>query len=254
MPLLTKYAAAAAMMLAVSALAVQGAAAFDANNKAELEKFIHDYIVSHPEVLLEAQDALQAKQEAAQRKQAKTVIAGREEELFHSPGDLVVGNPEGDVSIVEFFDYNCPYCKNAIGDMNAIVGSDGNVRYVLKEFPILGPDSVAATRVSMAFEMVAPDEFRQFHETLLGSSGRATEASALAVAEKLGVDRAKVKAKMDDPSIDARIKQSYALANALHITGTPAYVVGDEAVSGVVGATALEQKIENVRKCNSTVC
>lgn len=254
MPPFRKFIAAAVAGLAVTAFTVQGALAFDANNKAELEKFIHDYIVSHPEILLEAQDALQAKQEAAQRAQTKAVIARNAKLLFHAPGDLVVGNPKGDVTLVEFFDYNCPYCRHAIDDTKAIIGSDKNVRYVFKEFPILGADSVAASRVSMAFQMIAPDKFRKFHELLLGGSGRATEDSALAVAQKLGIDPARLKAKMDDPSIDARIKQSYALADALHINGTPAYVIGDEAVSGVVGAAVLEKKIDNVRKCNSAAC
>ncbi|HET7411118.1 MAG TPA: DsbA family protein [Pararhizobium sp.] len=254
MPPLKKIAAAAAMSLAIGALVPQGALAFDANNKAELGKFIRDYIVSHPEILLEAQDALQAKQEAAQRQQVKAIIAKHSKELFHAPGDLVVGNPDGDVSIVEFFDYNCPYCRHAVQDTKTIIGNDKNVRYVFKEFPILGPDSVAASRVSMAVQIVAPDKFKAFHDTLLGASERATEASAFDVAKKLGIDTAKLKAAMDNPSIETQIKQSYALANALHITGTPAYVVGDEAVSGVVGAAALEEKIDNVRKCKSTAC
>lgn len=246
----------AATVLSVPALALapQSALALDIKDKAELEKFIHDYIVNNPEVLLEAQDALQAKQAAEQRKKTKAVIAGNKDALFHAPGDIVLGNPDGDVTIVEFFDYNCPYCKHAVEDMDTILKEDPNVRFVLKEFPILGPDSLAASHVSIAFRMIAPDKYRSFHEQLLGGQERATEERAFEIAAELGVDKAALEAKMKDPAIESSIKEAYFLANALGITGTPAYVVGDEAVSGALGAEILSEKIENVRKCDSTEC
>lgn len=247
---------AAATFVFASALAVvpQPASALDIKDKAELERFIHDYIVGHPEVLLEAQDALQAKQAADQRKTAKAAIARNGDALFHAPGDIALGNPEGDITVVEFFDYNCPYCKHAIDDMDTIIEEDSNVRFVLKEFPILGPDSLAASHVSMAFRMIAPDKYRKFHEELLGGEARATEERAFEVAAKFGVDKEAIEKKMKDPAIDASIKQTYALANDLGITGTPAYVIGDEAVSGALGSQVLSEKIDNVRKCNSTAC
>lgn len=248
-----RFAAALLCALAVAILP-HSASALDIKDKAELEQFIHDYIVGHPEVLLEAQDALQEKQAAEQRQKTKAVIARNKDALFHAPGDVALGNQDGDVTIVEFFDYNCPYCKHAIEDMDAIVKEDPNVRFVLKEFPILGPDSLAASHVSMAFRMIAPEKYRDFHEELLGGEGRATEERAFEVAAKFGIDKAALEAKMKDPAIDASIKQAYSLANELGITGTPAYVVGDEAVSGALGAQFLLKKIDNVRKCDSTVC
>jgi len=250
-----KTAFAAALLGAIlPAVAAPPALALDFKSKAELEQFIHDYIVAHPEVLLEAQDALEAQQAAVQRQKTRAVIAENKDALFHAPGDVVLGNPEGDVTIVEFFDYNCPYCKHAIEDMETILKEDSNVRFVLKEFPILGPDSLAASHVSMAFREIAPDKYRQFHEELLGGEPRATEERALEVAAALGVDKAALEKKMKDPAIDEAIKQAYSLANDLGITGTPAYVVGDEAVSGALGAELLSEKIANVRKCDSTAC
>lgn len=246
--------ATALFCIAATTAASTPALALDIKDKAELERFIHDYIVQHPEVLLEAQDALEKKQADAQRKKTKTVIASNSDALFHAAGDIILGNPKGDVTIVEFFDYNCPYCKHAIEDMDTILENDGDVRFVLKEFPILGPDSLDASHVSMAFRLIAPDKYRAFHEALLGGEGRATKESAFEIAAKFGVDEAALEKKMKDPAIDASIKQAYALANELGITGTPAYVVGDEAVSGALGAEVLSEKIDNVRKCDSTAC
>jgi len=245
---------AAVLGLGVTLVTLQPATAFDPGNKAELEKFIHDYVVSHPEVLLEAQEALQAKQQAAQRDHDKKIIDANSKEIFSDAGDLVVGNPEGDVTVVELFDYNCPYCKHAAQDMKALTAGDAGVRFVLKEFPILGQDSIAASRVSIAFQMVAPDKFKQFHNALMSSRTRASGDVAFEIAAKLGVSKETIKEKLGDPAIDAKIRKTYTLANELNLTGTPSYIVGDEAMAGAVGAPALEQKVANMRKCASTTC
>ncbi len=251
---MNKLLTAAVLGVAVVLAALQPAAAFDPGNKADLEKFIHDYLVGHPEVLLEAQDALQAKQQKAQRSHDRAVIERNRKEIFDGKGDLVLGNPKGDVTVVELFDYNCPYCKHAVSDMNALIDGDPGIRFVLKEFPILGQDSVAASRVSIAFQMIAPDKFKQFHNDLMSSRTRASGDVAFKIAATYGVDKEALKQKLDDPAIDARIKQTYALADKLNLTGTPSYIVGDEAMAGAVGAQTLEQKVSNMRKCNSTAC
>lgn len=245
---------AAVLGLCAAFATLQPAIAFDPNNKAELEKFIHDYIVQHPEVLLEAQDALQAKQQAAQHEHDKKIIEANRKKIFSDAGDLVVGNPKGDVTVVELFDYNCPYCRHAVQDMKALTAGDSGVRFVLKEFPILGQDSVAASRVSIAFQMLAPDKFKQFHNDLMATPARANGEVAFDIAARLGVDKEKLKEKLGDPAIDARIRQTYTLANKLNLTGTPSYIIGDEAMAGAVGAPALEQKVANMRKCSSTTC
>lgn len=249
-----KPALAALIALATGAATLPPAKAFDASNKKELGMFIHDYIVEHPEVLLEAQDALQKKQEAKRRDHMKSVITANRKAIFDAPGDLVIGNPKGDVTLVEFYDYNCPYCKHAVSDMHALVEADNKLRFVLKEFPILGQDSVAASRVSMAVQIVAPDKYKAFHDKLMGSQQRATGDSAFQVAEDLGIAKSALKDELESPEIEKRIKQTYALADALNINGTPAYVIGDDAISGAVGSSALEDKVQNMRKCDSTSC
>ena len=170
--------------------------------------------------------------------------------LFRS----VLGNPDGDVTVVEFYDYNCGFCKRAMIDMVGLLEKDPNVRFVLKEFPILGPESLAAHRVAMSLRKLAPEQYSEFHMKLLGGDVRATEEHAIEVATSLGVDEAALKAGMDDPAIDASIRQTYELANALGISGTPSFVIGDEAVFGAVGEEALLSRIANMRQCASTTC
>ncbi|WP_141165593.1 DsbA family protein [Pararhizobium mangrovi] len=243
----------AALTLAGNALA-SDSSGFDPSNKEQLGQFVHDYLVQHPEVLLDAQDALQAKQQQAAQKKVAKVIADNRQALYYAPGDLVLGDPDGSVTLVEFYDYNCPYCRAAVSDMKTIVANEKGLRYVLKEFPILGDDSMAASRASMAFEMLAPNKFKTFHDRLMAIKGSADAERAEKIAADLGVDPKQLEAKMKDPKIGARIRQTYALADKLNLTGTPAYVVGDMAVSGVIGADALRKAIGNVRACGSTTC
>jgi protein-disulfide isomerase len=242
------------LALGLTASVTASAQPLDDEQKAVFGAFIREYLVQNPDVLIEAQQALEARQQADQQAQASRAIAQVGDDLFSNPLDGVVGNPEGDVTIVEFFDYNCGFCKRAHADMEAILAADDNVRFVLKEFPILGPDSLAAHRVSMALRKAAPDQYEAFHTALMSSADRATEASALQVAAELGVDGAALSAAMADPQIDEQIGQSYQLANTLGITGTPSYVVGDEAVFGAMGAEVLFEKVENMRRCDKPTC
>tara|TARA_R110002126_G_scaffold291527_1_gene453429 strand:- start:19218 stop:20006 length:789 start_codon:yes stop_codon:yes gene_type:complete len=228
--------------------------ALDDAQKEEFGQFIREYLIANPEILLEAQQAYEAKQELVQRTQAKQVIVDAREKIFESPHNIVLGNPQGDVTIVEFFDYNCGYCKRAMKDMEEIIASDPNVRFVLKEFPILGEDSIAAHRVSTAFSNLAPEKYEEFHLELLGGRGRATEASAIKLALKLGVDEAALRAAMNDDIVNNSFRETYQLADGLGISGTPSYVVGEEAVFGAVGTLTLAGKIANMRECQSATC
>jgi protein-disulfide isomerase len=249
-----KIIAAATILLSASAALPQGAYALDDKQKKEMGDFIREYLVANPEILLEAQQSLKKKQQEEQLRQAQAAISDNKDAIFQSVHDVTLGNPKGDVTIVEFYDYNCGYCKRALSDMEAILENDKNVRFVLKELPILGPDSLAAHKVSAAFRMIAPEKYGDFHRALLGSEDRATEESAIAVAGRLGVSEADLRAKMETDAHDEAVKESYALANSLGITGTPSYVVGDEAVFGAVGAEELEAKVTNMRSCGKTVC
>jgi protein-disulfide isomerase len=230
------------------------ALALDDSEKKEMGDFIREYLIQNPEVLVEAQTALEAKQQAQRTEQSSQAVAQYKDEIFNSPTDITLGNPKGDVTVVEFFDYNCGYCKHALSDMNTMLKTDKNIRFVLKEFPILGPDSVAAHRVANAVRLLAPAKYPEFHQQLLGGQDHASEDTAMAVAKGLGLDEAAIRKSMTDHPIDDQVRKTYQLANAIGITGTPTYVIGNEAVFGAVGLDSLEEKIANVRSCGKASC
>ncbi len=218
-------------------------------DKAEVEKIVRDYLLANPEIIVEMQKILDDRERDAQRVAQIEAIRKAKEEIFNAGYDGVVGNPEGKVSIVEFYDYNCGYCKRAQDDMLALTAADPDLRFVLKEFPILGPDSTKAHVVSMAFRKLMPEKFEEFHNSLLEAPGRAGEASAIKIALDLGADEAKLREAMKDPSIQESFAKTYELAQALAITGTPSYVVGTEVVFGALGADVLSEKITEARAC-----
>ncbi|MBP2460816.1 protein-disulfide isomerase [Rhizobium sp. PvP014] len=244
---------AAGSMLAATAFAVP-AFALDDQQKKEMGEFIREYLIQNPEVMIEVQNALEAKQQNQRVDQSTKAVAANKEAIFASPTDITLGNPKGDVTVVEFFDYNCGYCKHALADMDTILKKDKNVRFVLKEFPILGPDSIAAHKVANAVRLVAPTKYAEFHRTLLGSREQASEETALSVATALGIDGAALRKSMKDNPNDDLVRQAYQLATAIGITGTPTYVVGDEAVFGAVGLDTIEEKVANVRACGKASC
>ncbi|WP_421590851.1 DsbA family protein [Shinella sp. M27] len=248
----TKLAATVALLFAVAA--PLPALALDDAQKKEIGEFIKEYLVENPEVLLDVQEALQKKQEAQQQAKAKSAITDNEKAIYNSPYDIALGNPKGDVTIVEFFDYNCGYCKRALSDMDDILKEDKNVRFVLKELPILGPDSLAAHKVSAAFRDLSPEKYGEFHRALLGGEGRATEESAIALAAGMGISEADIRKTMTEKPHDDAVREAYSLANDLGITGTPSYVLGNEMVFGAVGADDLRAKIANVRACGKASC
>lgn len=241
----------AAIMLATTNLSFTTASANEEKtdfNRAEIETIVREYLLANPEIMLDVQMALQEKQREAQQKAALEVIEMASDELFHSENDGVIGNPEGDVTVVEFFDYNCGYCKRALTDMEKLVENDSSLRFVLKEFPILSEDSHKAHVVSMAVHLLDPEKYTAFHHKLLGSSERATEESAIKVALDLGIDETALRQKMQDPKIDEVFGSTYRLAEQLQITGTPGYVIGKEIVSGAMGEQVLREKIEAARQ------
>ena len=251
----TKMIAAGTLAALVAGVSLpQSAFALDAKQKEEIGAFIKEYLIANPEIMLEVQEALTTKQRAKQQEAAESAITENKKAIFSSDYDMVLGNPKGDVTIVEFYDYNCGYCKRALSDMDDILAKDKNVRFVLKELPILGPDSLAAHKVSAAFRLVAPEKYGDFHRALLGGEDRATEETAIAVAAKLGVSEKDLRAKMEKEPHDAAVREAYGLANDLGITGTPSYVIGNEAVFGAVGAEEIEGKVSNMRECGKTAC
>lgn len=231
------------------------AAAEKAMTRQDVENIVRDYLLNNPELLLEVQQALDAKQKEEQKIAQLGVITDNKDKLFSSPNDGIVGNPDGKYTIVEFFDYNCGFCKRAIEDMQAITAADPDVRYVLKEFPILGPDSQKASIVSMAFRKLMPEKYAAFHEQLLGGHGRAGEATAIKIAVSLGADEAKLRETMKDPSITDIFNETYDLANKLSITGTPSYVIGNDVVFGAQGLDVLNDRLAAAKAaCDSGTC
>jgi protein-disulfide isomerase len=245
---------ATAMSLVVAFSAYSPARAFDDAQKKEIGDIVKDYLIAHPEVLIDVQQALEKKQDEARMAQAKVAVEQNEKQIFDAPYDLSVGNPHGKITVVEFFDYNCGFCKRAISDMDTVIKKNPDVRFVLKEFPILGQDSVEAHRISVAFRHIAPEKYGQFHRELLGGEEHATEGRALEVAASLGVSEEQIRAQMKKTNNEASVQQTYALAHKLGITGTPTYVIGDEAIFGAVGADTLDQKVANVEQCGKTAC
>ncbi|MEP9389399.1 DsbA family protein [Mesorhizobium sp. KR9-304] len=227
--------------------AVALASATASVDRVEIENIIRDYLVKNPELLLDMQQALETKQREQQRVANLEVIEAARDEIFNAAYDGIVGNPHGKTTIVEFYDYNCGYCKRAQEDMLALTAADPDLRFVLKEFPILGPDSTKAHVVSMAFRTLMPEKFGDFHNQLLGGQGRASEATAIKVAMSLGADEARLREEMKNPTISAAFEKTYELANKLAITGTPSYVVGSEVVFGALGQDLLAQKIAEAR-------
>lgn len=237
-----------------SALWFSTAMALDEQQKKEMGDFIREYLVENPEIMLEVQSALEAKQQTQRVALAGQAVAANHDAIFSSENDVVLGNPDGDVTVVEFFDYNCGYCKHALSDMEEILKSDANIRFVLKEFPILGPNSLAAHKVANAVRLLAPEKYAKFHRTLLNGTGVATEESAIEVASLLGLEEAALRKSMQDNPNDEIVRDAYRLANALGVTGTPTYVVGNEALFGAVGKDAIEEKVANVRACGKSSC
>lgn len=228
--------------------------AFDDAQKKEIGDIVRQYLIQNPEVLLEAQDALQAKRDQAMAAKASTAIEANKKALFDDKSDLVLGNPKGDVTVVEFFDYNCTYCKHAMKDMTALIKSDPNVRFVLKEFPILGQDSIEAHKIALAFRAIAPEKYGQFHVALLGGQAHADKETALKVAESLGVTKAQIAKEVAANAGQDTVKTSYQLADALGIQGTPAYIIGDDLIPGAAGLDTLTQKVANMRACGKADC
>jgi protein-disulfide isomerase len=236
----------------ISADAGVASPATDASDE-KIEAVVRNYLLKNPEIMIEVQTALEAKRDEQNRVARTDFITKSGDGLFNDPEDAVLGNPDGNVTVVEFFDYNCGYCRRAVGDMQALLKADPNVRFVLKELPILGPDSVKAHIVAHAFKKLVPAKYSDFHVALM-EAGQATEESAMAIAVSMGADEAALKAGMGDPAIGASFERNNNLAEGLNITGTPSYVIQDEVVPGALGLEVLAQKVANVRQCQKATC
>ncbi len=230
-------------------------AEFSSDQRTELEGIIRNYLIANPEVIADAITELQRRRDAAAQLAQTKTITDSAATIFDSKHQIVLGNPDGKVTLVEFFDYNCTYCRRAEADMKKLIDSDSNLRLVLKQFPVLGPGSVEAAKVAVALHMTAPDKYAEFHDAMLQEPGQVNGEKALAVAASLGLDPAVLKAKLDSDEVKQTINESYALAGKLNLTGTPSYVTHKEVIVGAVGYDALKTKIDALASaCTSTNC
>ena len=208
-------------------------------------EIVREYLIENPEVIEEAMRALRAKRDAARQQVVQRVIERNRDALFSHPMTPVSGDAAGDVTLVEFFDYQCGYCKRALAPMKELLAGDARLRVVWKEFPILGPVSRFAARAAMA--AARQGRYLDFHLAAMGAPGKLTESSVMGIAERLGIDIGRLRRDMEDPAIGAYLDETNRLARDLGITGTPAFVIGDTLVPGAVGIARLRQLIADVR-------
>jgi protein-disulfide isomerase len=231
-----------------AAPAAKAGDAFSAEQRKAIEGIIKDYLLANPEVMLEIQTALESRMEELQAKRLQVAISAQADQIFRSPDAPIAGNPKGDITVVEFFDYNCGYCKKAFGDVAKLIEKDKSVKLVLKELPILSKGSEEGTRVALAAK--AQGKYWEVHRALLNMRGQISEQTALAAAEKAGLDMTKLKTDMKSEAVTQEITRVRELAQAMGIQGTPHFLVADRAIAGAPQnlLDVMSKHIEDVRK------
>jgi protein-disulfide isomerase len=231
------------------------AQSFSDSQRGDIETIIKNYLLAHPEVVEDAMTELSKRQAAAETEKHQATIAKNADAIFNSPRGVTIGNKDGDVTFVEFFDYNCGYCKRAMADMLDLMKTDPKLKVVLKEFPVLGPGSVEAAQVAVAARMQDPvgKKYLEFHQKLLGGRGQADKARAMAAAKDAGFDMARLEKDLASPEVRATIEENFKLAEDMGMNGTPSYVIGKEVVVGAVGLDGLKEKI-GVARCGKATC
>src|SRR5882757_4061039 len=223
--------------------------------RGDIEAIVRNYLLAHPEVLEEAMAELTKRQAAAETEKHQAGVANNAEAIFNSPRGVTLGNKDGDVTFVEFFDYNCGYCKRAMADMLDLMKTDPKLKVVLKEFPVLSQGSVEAAQVAVAVRMQDPSgkKYLDFHQKLLGGRGAADKARAMAAAKEAGLDMARLEKDLSSQEVRATLEENMKLAEAMGMNGTPSYVIGKQIVIGAVGVENLKEKISTAR-CGKATC
>jgi len=237
-----------ALLIALTGLTAAASADDKSLSEAEVEAIVKDYLLKHPEVIVEALQLYQERQEQAEAERARHMLQASRDRLDDPTGAFVFGNPDGDVTIVEFFDYRCSYCKRVMPTLLDEVQRDGNVRLVFKEFPVLGEDSVRAARAGIA--AARQGRYYDMHLALMQSRGQLPEEKLVAMAADLGLDVAQFRADMKSRATDDEIATNYELAQALNFRGTPSFVIGNELVPGAIDARQFRALIEKARQEN----
>jgi protein-disulfide isomerase len=216
------------------------------SQRAAIEAVIHDYLMNNPDILIEALRSAEEKLNREADVKASKALSSRHGEIFDDPATPVGGNPRGDVTVVEFFDYRCPYCKQVLPSLQTLLKEDRQLRFIYKEMPVLGAPSVVAAHAALAAQRQG--KYEAFHTAMMGTKGQITEDTVYKVAGSVGLDVDRLKQDMAAPEIDRAVKANLALADALNIRGTPAFIVGNHIVPGALDLDALKNMIADARK------
>jgi len=219
-----------------------------AAQKKEVEQVVRDYLKRNPEVLLDSIQALRQKEEAQARQAVAQNLKALKKDLEDNPGSPVGGNPTGDVTIVEFFDYRCPYCKKVFPSVQELLNEDRNVRYVFKEFPILGPVSVAASEAAVAGWYQDNSKYMTLHARLMNDKGSLSKDEVLLYAGTAGYDVDKIEKAMKSPEVQAELRKNARMAQALNITGTPAFIIGGQIIPGAISIQEMKDLVKTARQ------
>ena len=230
---------------------------FNAKQKDEIGRLVREYLLKHPEVIVEAMAAYRKRQREEQERRAQAAIKDNRTALLQDKYSVVAGNPKGNVTIVEFFDYRCGYCKAVKPQLERVLKNDSNIRVVYKEFPVLGPVSTYASRAAIAARKQGDDKYRAYHDALM-KARRLNAPAILAIAKKVGLNVDKLRRDMNDPVVGETLRRNHVLAQKLGIRGTPAFVIGDEMVPGAIGAAQIAARVARARaackKVKAVVC
>lgn len=235
----------AALVITTLGLTPPASAQMSAAERSEIEQVVRDYLLENPELLLEALEVLEQRTQAAQESRQQETLSLHRDELGRDATSPVLGNPEGDVTVVEFFDYQCGYCKQASAALRDLLERDPGVRLVMKEFPILGPASLVGARAALAAERQGG--YEDLHWALMANRGQLDEEKVFALAAEAGLDVEQLRADMNDPRIQETLRRNYGLAEQLEIRGTPAFVIGDQLLPGAVPLEQLQQAVDAAR-------
>ena len=247
-PLKTFAAAALAILSIPLAACAEEAPPLSPAAKQQMEQVVHEYLLKNPEVIIEAFDVYRKREQQAAIVRQRDAMKAMEQNLNKNPNDPMMGNPDGDVTVVEFFDYRCGYCKRVFDDIQTLIKEDGNIRYVLKEFPILGPNSVYASRAALAVWLHQKDKYVPFHTALMKSKGNLDEAKILNLAQQAGVDTAALRTQINAPLVDETLAATAEQATALNITGTPGFVIGGTVQPGAISLDTMKELVSAARK------
>jgi protein-disulfide isomerase len=223
-----------------------GAAEITPEQRKAIEAIIHDYLMQNPDVLIEALREAEAKANTETDAKAAQVLRDRHREVFDDPATPVGGDPRGDVTIVEFFDYRCPYCKQVHPAIQKLLDQDRKLRFVYKEFPVLGEQSDIAAHAALAARLQG--KYEPLHNAMMAAKGQITEEVVYRLAGSVGLDVDRLKRDMTDPEIDRALSANRALAKALELRGTPGFIIGDHVIPGAIDLDALKTMVADARK------